>query len=142
MAPRMVEPEREVPGTRESTWNRPDEKCGLIRNLAGSLNREICVLVVILQHNKKYAVDDQGSRYHISVVEMGIHPVVQQKSENCRRNAGHHNLHPELYRSNLLCPCLSRIKRIQPPEVQNNYRQDRPQLDYNPEHGHKRVCHV
>ena len=30
MAPKMVEPEREVPGTRERSWNRPIKRAVLV----------------------------------------------------------------------------------------------------------------
>ena len=75
-------------------------------------------------------------------MEVGFHPVVKQHAHDARGDDGGDDLEPQL-------PCLLFLplrlpgrERVELMEEQDDHGQDRPQLDYNPEHGHKRVCHV
>ena len=79
---------------------------------------------MVLQNDKQHTIDDQRRRYHIAVIKVGIHPVIQQKSKHRRWYTGYNDLQPESYSSHLLRPALSRIKWIQSPEIQHNNRQN------------------
>ena len=95
MAPRMVEPEREVPGIRARSWTIPIKKRGLGGNLSYLVKPWIGANAAVLQDNEKHAIYYQGSGHHIRIKEMGFHPVIQQKSQDSCRDAGNDNLNPQ-----------------------------------------------
>ena len=100
-----------------------------------ALDSPVLALVVPLHQDEGDAVDDQGDRNHDAVVQVGIHPVIQQNTHHTGGNNGGDDLEPQGPGLALLFLALAQGKGIQLMEEQHDDRQDGAQLDHHIEHG-------
>ena len=66
----MVAPLREVPGIRLRHWNAP------------------------IHQQEGHAVDDQRHRHHHIIVQMRIHPIIQQQTQHGAGDHRNYNFSP------------------------------------------------
>ena len=102
----------------------------------------------IFHHQKHHAVKDQHDAHHQRGVEMGIHPIVQQKAQHGGGQAGHKDLAPQAEDGPLDISCRTGVfvvvpgKRPQLFPIQYHHSQNGAQLDHHTEHGKKFIAQV
>ena len=93
--PIMVEPERDVPGTTESTWNRPMMSAVLNDRFSRFVQVGLLLLVIILNDNEEDTIYDQCNGNYYIVIKFLFNDVIKRKCDNNRRYTGYYNFKPE-----------------------------------------------
>ena len=96
-----------------------------------------------LNQNERNTVDNQHNGHHHAVVQVGVHPIVQQRAQHGGGQAGHNNLEPQPHNrpaDEFGQPGVTAVVHAEGPqllEVEHHNRQNGTQLDDHAEHLHK-----
>ena len=100
------------------------------------------MLVVVLDDDEHDAVENQRRRNDRRRHEVLFHVLVEEQADDCRRDACHDDLHPELHRITLLLARLPRRERVELLETQHDDGHDGAELDDDEEHVHERLADI
>ena len=93
MAPRIVEPEREVPGISASTWKQPMSRA--VADLPDLAHAGSILRAQLLQKQECNTVHDQCGGDNSRGVQVRVHPVIQQDANKTGRYDGKDDLQPK-----------------------------------------------
>ena len=85
--------------------------------------------VAALHDDEHHAVQDEHGGNGDLVVEVGVHPIVEQDAHDCRRDASDGNHPPQPPGRALLIGAFARAQGIELMEVQREHGQDGADLD-------------
>ena len=90
----IVAPERDVPGTMESTWNTPISSAVVQGDLADPAHLRPAPFVIILDDDKQDTINDQHDSYHNVIIQLFFDKVVKWNRNDHRGQAGYCDLQP------------------------------------------------
>lgn len=92
MAPRIVAPDREVPGDQGQKLEQADIQGVPVADLGNLFNGKVHKLIMLFQDNEKDPVDDQHGRHHVRVIQVCVQDLVQKETHHSCRKAGDEDL--------------------------------------------------
>ena len=125
-------------GDQAQTLEASDHQSRLIGDVVDILHKpQMLALIPPLHQNEGNAIDNKGDGHHDAVVQVGVHPVVEQDAHNTGRDDGSYHFEPQVPGLLLLRCRLAGGEGVQLMEEQDDHRQDGTQLDHHIEHAAK-----
>ena len=121
-------------GNQAQALERADEQGGAVVNVVNVLHPGRQAPVLSFDEDEGDAVDDQGHGYYHIIIEVSVHPVVQQQADHCRGDHRHDDLEPQVPGLLLLNLALFRGEGVELVEEKYDHRQNRAELDHHLEH--------